>query len=70
MSVIDHFHLEHWSPMTTAPHNRAIELRVLEHGEVVALPFPCARNNADRWINSDLGTSILVNPVEWRIEPR
>jgi len=53
--------------MTTAPYNQAVELRVMDHGKVVTLPFPCLRNNADHWINSDLGAPILIEPVEWRI---
>lgn len=52
--------------MTTAPYNQAVELRVLDHGKVVTLPFPCVRDNKDHWINSDLGTPILIKPIEWR----
>lgn len=67
MHIADHLHFAHWHPMTTAPYNQDVELRVLDRGEVITLPFPCVRDNADRWINSDLGTPILINPVEWRI---
>lgn len=67
MNITDHFHIGHWHPVTTAPYNQAVELRVLDHGKVVTLPFPCRRDNADLWINSDLGTPILINPVEWRV---
>ncbi len=67
MHIADHLHFGHWHPITTAPYNQAIELRVLDHGKVVALPFPCSRDNTDHWINSDLGTPIEIKPIEWRI---
>ena len=60
MHIADHFQFGHWHPMTTAPYNQAVELRVLDHGNVVTLPFPCLRNNADHSINSDLGAPILI----------
>lgn len=66
MHLSDHFHLRHWHPITTAPYNRAVELRVLDLGKIITLPFPCFRDNADHWINSDLNTPILINPIEWR----
>ena len=67
MYVSDHFRFGHWHPITTAPYNRAVELRVLDHGNAVRLPFPCFRNNADHWINSDLGAPVSISPVEWRL---
>jgi len=61
-----HFRLQHWHPISTAPYNRDIELRVAEGTAISTLEFPCRQTNAGDWINSDFGTPIKIRPVEWR----
>jgi hypothetical protein len=61
-----HFRLRHWHPISTAPCNRDVELRVAEGTAISTLEFPCKQNNAGDWINSDFGTPIRIRPVEWR----
>lgn len=60
-------HLSHWHPISTAPCNRELELRISEDEKILTLEFPCLRTNADEWLNVDLGTHIKIQPVEWRI---
>jgi hypothetical protein len=60
------FHLHPWHPISTAPCNRGVELRVREGTAISALEFPCQQTNAGDWINCDLGTPIRIQPVEWR----
>ena len=62
-----HRHLAHWHPISTAPHNQDLEIRVLDENALIKLPFPCRRTNASDWINTDLGTRVYVQPVRWRI---
>jgi hypothetical protein len=57
----------YWRRISTAPYNQALEIRIVDEGELVALTFPCLRTNEEAWINVDLGTQIEVQPVEWRI---
>ena len=57
----------YWRQISTAPYNQALEIRIVDEGELVALAFPCLRTNEEAWINVDLGTQIEVQPVEWRI---
>jgi len=64
------FRLSHWRPISTAPCNQDVELRIVEERNVVPLQFPCRRMNAGEWINADLGTRIQIKPVEWRIWQR
>jgi hypothetical protein len=54
-----------WHPVTTAPFNRDLELRLAGHRERSVLPFPC-RNTRDGWMNSDLKVRIDLPTVEWR----
>jgi hypothetical protein len=65
--IADYLNIGHWHPITTAPYNQVLELRALDHGKLIRIPFPCFRDNADRWINFDLGTPIVIAPVEWRV---
>ena len=62
-----HWHWSHWHPISTAPCNRDLEVRVVEGSETGTLPFPCRHLNAGEWINADLGTRILIAPTEWRV---
>jgi hypothetical protein len=62
-----HVHLRHWHPISTAPYNQAVELRIGEGRAVLSLEFPCRRTNAGDWINIDLGTTIEIQPIAWRV---
>jgi hypothetical protein len=55
-----------WHPISTAPCNRGVELRVRERTAISTLEFPCRQTNAGDWINCDFGTPINIQPVEWR----
>ncbi len=55
-----------WHPISTAPCNRGVELRVREGRAISTLEFPCQQTNAGDWINCDFGTPINIQPVEWR----
>ncbi len=56
-----------WRLASTAPCNQPLELRVAEGGHVETLDFPCLKTNEGKWINSDLGSAVSVNPIEWRV---
>jgi hypothetical protein len=66
MAFALHFRSHPWHPISTAPCNRGIELRVREGTAVSTLEFPCRQTNAGDWINCDFGTPINIQPVEWR----
>jgi hypothetical protein len=66
MAFALHFRSHPWHPISTAPCNRDVELRVREGTAISTLEFPCQQTNAGGWINCDLGTPINVQPVEWR----
>lgn len=65
-----HAHLSHWHPISTAPCNQELELRVTDNGKSLTLEFPCLQTNTDGWIDVDLGTQISVQPIEWRVWQR
>ncbi len=67
MGLALHRHLHHWRPISTAPCNRDVELRVSEGTAIATLEFPCRQTNAGDWINGDLRTPIKIQPVEWRV---
>jgi hypothetical protein len=60
------FRTHPWHPISTAPCNRGVELRVREGTAICTLEFPCRQTNAGDWINCDFGTPINIQPVEWR----
>jgi hypothetical protein len=60
-------HYSHWHPISTAPCNQELELRITEGDAILTLEFPCLRTNAGDWIDVDLGTRIVIAPVEWRV---
>jgi hypothetical protein len=66
MAFALHFRSHPWHPISTAPCNRGVELRVREGTAISTLEFPCRQTNAGDWINCDFGTPINVQPVEWR----
>jgi hypothetical protein len=59
-------HLSLWHPISTAPDNHDLELTVLDGGSSVVLPFPCRRMNTGQWVNTDLRTSLHIQPIKWR----
>jgi hypothetical protein len=59
-------HLSLWQPISTAPNNHDLELKVLDGGSSVVLPFPCKRTNAGEWINADLESAVDIRPTKWR----
>ncbi len=65
-AVLEHHHLSRWHPVSTAPYNQDLELRVSEDGAITTIPFPCRHTNEDEWINVDLGVPLHIQPVEWR----
>jgi hypothetical protein len=66
MAFALHFRSHPWHPISTAPCNRGVELRVREGTAISILEFPCRQTNAGDWINCDFGTPINILPVEWR----
>ena len=66
MVFASHFRLHPWHPISTAPCNRGVELRVREGTAISTLEFPCQQTNAGDWINCDFGTPINIQPVAWR----
>src|ERR1700730_5171362 len=66
MAFALHFRSHPWHPISTAPCNRGVELRVREGTAISTLEFPCRQTNAGDWINCDFGTPINIKPVEWR----
>jgi hypothetical protein len=66
MAFALHFRSHPWHPISTAPCNRVVELRVREGTAISTLEFPCQQTNAGDWINCDFGTPINIQPVEWR----
>jgi hypothetical protein len=60
------FRLHRWHPISTAPFNQELELRIAENDQIVTLEYPCLQTNEGFWINVDLGTQIRVTAVEWR----
>jgi hypothetical protein len=57
-----------WHPISTAPFNHDLEVRVADDHAVRVIPFPC-RQTTDGWINTDLGVHIDMEPSEWRDWP-
>jgi hypothetical protein len=66
MAFALHLRSHPWHPISTAPCNRGVELRVREGRAISTLEFPCQQTNAGDWINCDFGTPINIQPVEWR----
>jgi hypothetical protein len=65
-AAYQHQRVSRWRPVSTAPYNRDLELRVAEDGSVATVPFPCRHTNKDEWINVDLGVPLKIQPIEWR----
>jgi len=57
-----------WHPISTTPCNQELELRTLdENTKIITLEFPCLQINTGEWINVDLGATLKIIPIEWRI---
>jgi hypothetical protein len=54
-----------WKPISTAPFKIALELAVIDGGEVHALVFPC-RRTLDGWHNAETKERIDLWPTHWR----
>jgi hypothetical protein len=57
-----------WRPISTAPFNHVVELRVADELGISVIPFPC-RQTARGWVNADLGARLDTEPSEWRTWP-
>ena len=58
-----------WRPISTAPSNQELELRIMEDGKASTVEFPCLRTNEGAWIDVDLGNTIKLEPTQWRLWP-
>jgi hypothetical protein len=58
-----------WHPISTAPYNQNLELRIVDGSEAAeeVLPFPCRHLNSGEWLDPDLGVRLQIKPVEWRV---
>lgn len=65
-AALERQHLSRWHPVSTAPYNQDLEIRVIEDGITTLLPFPCRHTNGGEWINVDLGVPLQIQPIEWR----
>ena len=57
--------MDGWHPITNAPHERNLQLSVLEDGEVYALVFPCRRKDG-QWVDAATGKLVAIEPTHWR----
>jgi hypothetical protein len=57
--------LRDWHPISSAPHDRDLELSVIDGGEAYALVFPC-RRKGQQWVHAATGRLVLVEPTHWR----
>ena len=51
-----------WNPIANAPHQRDLQLSVIEGGEVYALVFPCRRKSG-QWVDAATGKLVAVQPT-------
>jgi hypothetical protein len=68
-SSLEHQRRHCWRPISTAPYNQDLELRIVEGREAAeeVLPFPCRHLNCGEWLNRDLGVRVQIKAIEWRI---
>ena len=57
-----------WTPITSAPLERDLQLSVVDAGEIHALAFPC-RQRASGWINAATQQPVAIEPTHWRPWP-
>jgi len=55
-----------WQPVSTAPIQRDLEVRLEDSSGRYALLFPCRLLSEGTWINSWLNTPLLAVPIDWR----
>ena len=55
-----------WQPISTAPTNKDLEVRLADSSGRYALLFPCRHLPDGAWLNSWLLTPLAATPVEWR----
>jgi hypothetical protein len=55
-----------WSPISSAPFDRDLELAVIDHTGTHALLFPCLRSGHSGWINARTKRRVEVDPTHWR----
>ena len=58
-----------WHPVSTAPFNRDVEVRIVDAKGLGVAPFPC-RQTTSGWINADLYVRMELIPVAWRPWPK
>jgi hypothetical protein len=51
--------LRDWLPIAHAPHDRDLQLSVIEGGEIYALVFPCRRKGG-QWVDAATGKLVAV----------
>jgi hypothetical protein len=54
-----------WHPITTAPFNCDVDVRLAAGRRRRVIPFPC-RQTRRGWINADLGVRVNETPSDWR----
>jgi hypothetical protein len=66
---LEHQSRYRWHPISTAPYNQDLELRIIDGNEAAeeVLPFPCRHLNSGGWWNPDLGVRLQINPIEWGV---
>jgi hypothetical protein len=55
-----------WQPISTAPVNKELEVRLEDTFGRYVLLFPCKLVAGQGWINSRLEKRLTAEPVEWR----
>ena len=55
-----------WQPITTAPVDQELKVRLQDSVGRYALLFPCKLIPGQGWINSWLGTPLAADPVDWQ----
>jgi hypothetical protein len=55
-----------WKPISTAPMEENLEVRLEDPFGRYVLLFPCKLISGEGWINSWLETPLAANPVDWR----
>lgn len=54
-----------WQPISSAPHDRDVELAVINREGTHALVFPCRRIPTG-WIKSNTKEKVEISPTHWR----
>jgi hypothetical protein len=54
-----------WQPISTAPLDQDVEVRVADQYGYYTLKFPC-RLTAGGWVNASMSARLAVEPTHWR----